>query len=142
MILTNITEDAYIIEQLKRFKLVDMREKYTEIIEEAIREKYGYKEFLIKLLQSEEDGKNQRLTRKLTLKANFDFIKTLDDIKYEFNETINYQKIKELGTLSFMNKNENIIIIGPPGVGKSMITTGIGIKACDESKRVLFINAA
>lgn len=142
MILTNITEDAYIIEQLKRFKLVDMREKYSEIIEDAIREKYGYKEFLIKLLQSEEDGKNQRLTRKLTLKANFDFIKTLDDIKYEFNETINYQKIKELGTLMFMNKNENIIIIGPPGVGKSMIATGIGIKACNEGKHVLFINAA
>lgn len=75
MILTNITEDAYIIEQLKRFKLVDMREKYSEIIEDAIREKYGYKEFLIKLLQSEEDGKNQRLTRKTHTESQLRFHK-------------------------------------------------------------------
>lgn len=142
MSLTTLSEDAYIVEQLKRFKLVDMRENYSEIIDEAIREKYGYKEFLIKLLQSEEDGKKLRLSKKLMVKANFDFIKTLDDIKYEFNETINYQKIRELGTLSFLSKNENIIIIGPPGVGKSMIATGIGIKACEAGKHVLFINAA
>ena len=76
------------------------------------------------------------------MRANFDFIKTLDDVKYEFNENINHQKIKELGTLGFLSKNENIIIIGPPGVGKSMIATGIGIKACEAGKHVLFINAA
>ena len=116
-----VADDKYIHEQLKLFKLVDMRERYQEIINEAINEKLGYKDFLIRLIQAEEEGKRKRLEERLILKAGFDFIKTLDDIEYSFNESINYQKIKELGNLSFLEKNENIIIIGPPGVGKSMI---------------------
>ncbi|WIV11338.1 IS21-like element helper ATPase IstB [Proteiniborus sp. MB09-C3] len=134
-------DDKYIREMLKLFKLVDIRENYQSIIEEAIKEKLGYKDFLIRLIQVEEEGKKKRLTERLTLKAGFDFIKTLDDIEYDFNESISYQKVKELGTLSFMDRNENIIIIGPPGVGKSMIATGIGINACNAGKTVMFINA-
>ncbi len=134
-------DDSYIKEKLKDFKLVDMRENYQEIIDEAIKEKLGYKDFLIKLIQTEEEGKGKRLTERLTIKAGFDFIKTLDDIEYKFNESINYQKVKELGTLSFMERRENIIIIGPPGVGKSMIATGIGINACRAGKTVMFVNA-
>jgi len=134
-------DDVYIQEQLKRFKLVDIREKYTEIIDDAIHEKLGYKDFLIRMLQSEEEGKRQRLAQRMLLTANFDFIKTIDEIEYAFNETINYQKVRELGTLSFISQNENIIIIGPPGVGKSMIATAIGINACKAGKRVLFSNA-
>lgn len=134
-------DDEYIHEQLKLFKLVDMRERYQEIINEAINEKLGYKDFLIRLIQIEEEGKQKRLEKRLILKAGFDFIKTLDDIEYSFNESINYQKIKELGTLSFMERNENIIIIGPPGVGKSMIATGIGVNACKAGKTVMFVNA-
>jgi len=134
-------DDEYIHEQLKQFKLVDMRERYQEIVDEAINEKLGYKDFLIRLIQIEEEGKQKRLEERLILKAGFDFIKTLDDIEYSFNESINYQKIKELGTLSFMERNENIIIIGPPGVGKSMIATGIGINACKAGKTVMYVNA-
>ncbi len=134
-------DDKYIREQLKLFKLVDIRENYQSIIEDAIKEKLGYKDFLIRLIQVEEEGKKKRLAERLILKAGFDFIKTLDDIEYDFNESINYQKFKELGTLSFMDRNENIIIIGPPGVGKSMIATGIGINACNAGKSVMFINA-
>jgi DNA replication protein DnaC len=138
---SSIVADSYIQEQLKKFKLVDMRENYEQVIEDAINLKLGYKEFLVKLIESEEEGKKNRLTQRLLLKAGFDFIKTLEDIEFEFNETLNYQKIKELGTLSFMERNENIIIIGPPGVGKSMIATGIGVNACKAGKKVQFINA-
>ncbi|AKL95819.1 insertion sequence IS21 ATP-binding protein IstB [Clostridium aceticum] len=136
-----ICDDNYIRAKLKDFKLVDIREKYQEIIDEAIRDKLGYKDFLIKLIQTEEEGKGKRLSQRLIFKAGFDFIKTLDDIEYDFNESISYQKVKELGTLSFMGRKENIIIIGPPGVGKSMIATGIGINACKAGKTVMFVNA-
>ena len=134
-------DDEYIKDQLKSFKLVDIKENYQEIIDQAIKDKLGYKEFLIKLIEIEEEGKKRRLAERLTLKAGFDFIKTLDEVEYSFNKSINYQKIKELGTLSFMDRNENIIIIGPPGVCKTMIATGIGINACKAGKSVMFVNA-
>jgi len=138
---SNANIDDYLDEQLKLFKLVDIRSNYLSMIDEAIDKKLGYKEFLTLLIKTEEQGKKERLVQRLLMRANFDFIKTIEDIEFEFNETINYQKVKELGTLAFMNNHENIIIIGPPGVGKSMIATGIGIRACEAGKRVLFINA-
>lgn len=52
--------DIYIEERMKQFHLVDMREQYHELIEDAKKEKLGYKDFLIRLLQAEEAGKANR----------------------------------------------------------------------------------
>src|SRR5665647_888494 len=132
--------DEYLEEMLRKLKLHDIRENYQDVIEEAIESKEGYREFLLRLVSMETDGRKNRRGDRLTVQAGFDYIKTLDDIEYEFNSSINYQRIRELGTLGFMEKKENIIIIGPPGVGKSMIATGIGINACRTGKKVIFSN--
>ena len=138
-----ITENqkAYANDLMKRFKLVDMREQYSDIIAEAETDKLSYMDFLLKLLSVEEQGKNSRRQKMLMEKANFDMITSLTDIDYSFNHTLDKGKIEELGQLHFLKRHENIIIIGPPGVGKSMIATGIGMNACNEGKKVLFVNA-
>lgn len=66
---------------------------------------------------------------------------SLKKIDYDFNLSLNKDQIEELGRLDFINARENIIIIGPPGVGKSMIATGIGRNACYAGYKVLFVNA-
>jgi len=134
-------KDECLEEMLRNLKLLDIRENYQEAIEEAIESKESYREFLIRLVTLETEGRKKRRGDRMLMQAGFDYIKTLDDIEYEFNSSINYQRIKELGTLEFMDRQENIIIIGPPGVGKSMIATGIGINACKAGKRVIFSNA-
>ena len=138
-----ITEDkrTYADKMMKRFKLVDMREQYSDIIAEAESEQLDYMDFLIRLLSVEEEGKNARRQEMLLEKANFDRFSSLSEIDYSFNHSLDKDKIEELGKLHFLQKQENIIIIGPPGVGKSMIATGIGINACNEGKKVLFVNA-
>lgn len=133
--------EAYVEETMKRFKLVDMREQYSDIIAEAERDSIGYMDFLVRLLSVEEEGKNARRREMLLEKANFDSPSTLDDIDYGFNHTLDKEWIEELGKLHFLGAHENIIIIGPPGVGKSMIATGIGTNACNAGHRVLFANA-
>lgn len=134
-----ITEDkrTYADKMMKRFKLVDMREQYSDIIAEAESEQLDYMDFLIRLLSVEEEGKNARRQEMLLEKANFDRFSSLSEIDYSFNHSLDKDKIEELGKLHFLQKQENIIIIGPPGVGKSMIATGIGINACNEGKKVL-----
>ena len=133
--------ETYIEEKMKQFKLVDMRHCYADIIAEAEAESLSYMEFLIRLLSVEDEGKAARRMENLLSKANFDSASSLLDIDYSFNPSLDKIRIDELGKLYFLDAKENIIIIGPPGVGKSMIATGIGRNACAAGRKVLFVNA-
>ena len=133
--------DIYIHEKMKQFRLVDMRKQYDELISEAEKEGLGYKDFLIRLLQTEDEGKTNRRQEKLLTQACFESGKRLSEIDYSFNPSLDRDRIEELGKLHFLQRHENVIIIGPPGVGKSMIATGIGINACKQGHQVLFVNA-
>lgn len=135
------TKEEYIKSMMKQFKLVDMRDQYVELIKEAESASIGYKDFLVRLLSVEEEGKKNRRYERLLDKACFESTVSLEEIDYSFNPTIDKDKIEELGSLRFMEARENIIVIGPPGVGKSMIVTGIGRIACKNGQSVLFVNA-
>ena len=135
------TDEEYIDAMMKRFKLVDMREQYRDLIQEAQASSMGYGAFLKRLMSVEETGKKNRRAQKLRMEARFEKEKRLEDIDYGFNHTLDREKISELGRLGFLRANENVIIIGPPGVGKSMIATGIGMNAVNAGYRVLFLNA-
>lgn len=135
------TNTEYIESMMKRFKLVDMREQYRDLILEAESSSMGYEAFLVRLLSVEEEGKRSRRTERLCKEACFEAGKRLEDIDYSFNQSLDQDKITELGRLDFIEANENVIIIGPPGVGKSMIATGIGLNAVSAGYKVLFVNA-
>ncbi|MGX8686553.1 MAG: IS21-like element helper ATPase IstB [bacterium] len=135
------TDSEYIESMMKKFRLVDMREQYRDLILEAESSSMGYEAFLVRLLSIEEDGKRSRRTEKLRKEARFESEKRLEDIDYGFNQSLDKDKIAELGGLGFIDAGENVIIIGPPGVGKSMIATGIGMNAVSAGYRVLFANA-
>lgn len=126
---------------LKQFKLPDIYERYDEEIQNAIEKNIGYREFLYKLLKVEEQGKKERLAQRNIKKACFDGHKTIESFDFHFPKSINQSKVLDLTTLSFMEKNENLVFIGPPGVGKSHLAEGIGIKACQCGKSVFFANA-
>ena len=135
------TNAEYIESMLKQFKLVDMREQYRDLILEAESSAMDYESFLVRLLSVEEEGKRGRRTEKLRREACFEAEKRLEDIDYGFNRSLDRDKITELGRLDFIDAGENVIIIGPPGVGKSMIATGIGMNAIRAGYKVLFANA-
>lgn len=115
---TTDEKEAYIKEKMKQFKLVDMRNCYTDITAEAEETSMGYMDFLIRLLSVEDEGKTARRVENLLEKANFDSASSLADIDYSFNPSLDKTRIDELGKLYFLDAKENIIIIGPPGVGK------------------------
>lgn len=135
------TDGEYIEAMMKQFRLVDMRGQYRDLILEAESSAMGYEAFLVRLLEAEEEGKRGRRSEKLRREACFEAERHLEDIDYGFNASLDRDKITELGRLGFIEAHENVIIIGPPGVGKSMIATGIGMNAVQAGYKVLFVNA-
>ena len=133
--------DQNIRRLLKQFKLPGLLERFNVEIDRAIEENLGHRAFLQKLLEIEEMSKKDRLRLKRIKEAHFEEHKMIEEFDFGFQNNISQSKILDLATLSFLDKHENIIFIGPPGVGKSHISTGLGMKACEEGRSVLFVNA-
>ena len=74
------TDEEYIDAMMKRFKLVDMREQYRDLIQEAEASSMGYGAFLKRLMSVEETGKKNRRAQKLRMEARFEKEKRLEDI--------------------------------------------------------------
>lgn len=126
---------------LKQFKLLDIREEFESEIAYAIENNLGHREFLCRLLELEYAGKRARNAERNIKAAKFESLRTLDSFDFAFPDKINEAKIRDLETLSFLTNKENIILLGPPGVGKSHIATAIGMKACQSGYKVLFATA-
>ncbi|MBU3160643.1 IS21-like element helper ATPase IstB [Clostridium frigoris] len=126
---------------LKQFRLPDIRDRYDDEVKVAVENNIGHREFLYKILKVEEQGKMDRLRIRNIKNAHFDSQKTIEEFDFNFPTNINKTEVIDLLTLSFMDKKENIVFIGPPGLGKSHLSTSIGMKACEKGKSVLFVNA-
>ncbi len=126
---------------LKTFRLLDIHDNLEEQIKIAVDNSLSHREFLENLLVIEHQGKKERRKERNIKAARFEKIVTLEEFNFSFQKSINMSQIKELATLNFMDKNENIILIGPNGVGKSHLSQSIGLKACEEGKKVLFTPA-
>lgn len=75
-------------------------------------------------------------------KARFPQLKTLEMFDFKFQPCIDQKHINELAHLGFIDRAENIVFLGPPGVDKTHLAIGPGIKACFNRRRVLFISAS
>src|SRR5207245_9322756 len=74
--------------------------------------------------------------------ARFPTRKTLEDFDYNHQRSIKRDLIAHLGTLDFVSARENVIFLGPPGTGKTHLSIGLGIRACQAGHRVLFATAS
>ena len=129
------------IEQLcKDLKLSYIRENYREHLSQAKQVSQDFEAMLIELLESERlNRKNNSIVARLR-QAKFPQKKYLEDFKMgRFSEDIR-RKFTELESLEFIQNKENIILYSNPGMGKTHYATALGIKACLENMKVLFIS--
>lgn len=135
------TSTDHIDSLLKQFKLLDIRLEFESEIAYAIENKISHREFLCRLLELEYAGKKERNAERNIKAARFESISTLDSFDFTFPDKINEAKVRDLQTLAFLRNKENVILIGPPGVGKSHIATAVGLQSCQSGFKVLFTTA-
>jgi DNA replication protein DnaC len=114
-------------------KTADMR------IEQAIREKLSYQEFLEILINDELMNRTNNGNQRRMQQAKFPQIKTIEEFNFNYQPSINRQTIYHLGACEFIRKKENIAFIGPPGTGKTHLAISIGAKAVVQGYSVIFI---
>lgn len=128
-------------EYLKSLSLHKISEIYKTESEKAAKKKYSYQDYLEKLLEEEVLSKTERsINRKMSIAA-FPQIKRLEEFDFSFQSQINEKLIRELSNLNFLDEEKNVLLLGPPGVGKTHLAIALGITAVERRKRVLFYSA-
>ena len=103
----------------KRLRLPFIRNNYRDLIADARENKPDYAEFLEEILKGETMSRNENCIQKRLQLAHFPNRMTLEDFQTEHLRIEIQQKVKELSTLEFIQKGENVILIGNPGARKS-----------------------
>ena len=126
----------------QRLALGTMATQLAHVAEEAVRREWSYQEFFERLLQAELRERQERSRVLLTETAGFPAIKTLDQYDFAFATGAPKALLNELATLSFIERAENVVLLGPSGVGKTHLAIALGYKATQSGIKTRFVSAA
>ena len=129
-------------EQMQRLRLIRLVDELPSLLQEASKKDLAYSDFLEEVLSREIAAKHERHTAMKTAMARFPFQKTLESFDFKFQPSIDPKVIKDLATCRFIADTDNILLLGPPGVGKTHLAVGLGLKACALGYRTAFTTAA
>ncbi len=108
---------------------------------EAAEDNLTHGEFLYRLLSDEVERREAKQLQLRLRRASFDQVRSLEDFDFHYNPSLPKGQIIDLATCQFVDKQENILLMGPTGVGKSHIAQSLGQRACRAGHSVLYLTA-
>jgi DNA replication protein DnaC len=123
---------------LQNLKFITALDGLDALAQQAATADWTYLDFLDRLTQAELTARTERDVTRNTRRARLPFLKTLDQFDFAFQPSVNEKQIRDLATLRFVTHGENVLLLGPPGVGKTHLAVSLGMAALLNGKSVLF----
>lgn len=134
--MSTINELMNNLETLKLYKMKENINNYLDLIADGMKTPL---DALNELINLEINNRNEMAILSCVKVANFPFKRELKDFDFDFQPSIDKAKIMDLSTLRFIENNENIILCGTPGVGKTHLCVAIGTQAAKQRYSVYFM---
>lgn len=127
-----------ILDHCLRLGLQHIHSSLSDTMQRAEKESWGQLQLLDHLLEEEIAERESRRIRAGLKLAGFPFIKTLDSFDFAFQPSIDRARVMDLAALTFLQRKENILLLGPPGVGKTHLAIALAVSACQHGASVYF----
>lgn len=115
--------------------------RLENLLEQAAQKEPGYADFLQELLGCEVDARRTRYLRARLQLAHLPFVKTFEQFEFGFQPSLDERQVRELRTLRFVHEASNVILLGPPGVGKTHLSVALAGAAIEAGFGAYFITA-
>ena len=125
---------------IERLKLDHLHDSLDAICEQASKKDLNYREFLVEALSTEWAGRHQKGLESRLKQARLPWLKTLEQFDYSFQPTVDRKVVRELSGLGFVERAENVVLLGPPGVGKTHLAIALAVKAAEAGHKVMFMS--
>lgn len=130
-----------VAQQYRSLCMTSIAENLEQLLSQAENNESSYLHFAESLAELEQSQRNLKRIEQNRRRAGFALHKCLEEFDYRFQTTIRKREVNSLLDFSFIDNRENVVFIGPPGVGKTHLSIGIAQKAIDAGYKVSFNTA-
>jgi len=126
---------------LKALKLQTFLREHDKVSRQCAAEGVGHPDFLLRLSELELIDRHHHMMDRRIKAARFPVVKTLDTFRFKAQPSINRALVQQLTRGDYIDRRENVLLIGNSGTGKTHLACGLALAACNQGRRVLFFTA-
>ena len=129
-------DQEYLTKLLTRLKLTTVRDKLDSLLDEMARKELNLREALLFLCEQEVQNKDHKRVQMGISLSKFPYIRTLDQFDFAAQPSIDAGQFRELATCRWVANGDSLLLLGPPGVGKTHLAVALGREAIRQVPRV------
>lgn len=130
------------MQKLEEMHLTGFTRSYREMMEASTNKDFTTDEIIAHMVQAEWDDRYNRRLQRLITKARFRYRASIEEIDYAARRNLDKNQLLRLSSSDWITKNQNIIITGSTGLGKSFLASALGHQACQHGHKVLYRNCS